>query len=72
MDEVWERGDLPVGKGDRIAVGGLVCGIEFLYMCVIVRHLGTFSFGNYPKDCDMSATLRDIGGTLEGHSATLV
>ena len=26
--------------------------------------MGTFSFGDYPKDCDMSATLRDIGATF--------
>ena len=40
---------------------GFVCGVELLYMCDIVRHLGTFSFGYYRKDCDVSATLRDIG-----------
>ena len=69
-DEVWEGGDLSVGKGDRIVIGRLVCGIELLYICGIVRHLGTFSFGDYLMDCDMSATLRDIGATFSAITVT--
>ena len=40
-------------------------------MCGIVRHLGTFSFGDYLMDCDMSATLRDIGATFSAITETL-
>ena len=69
-DEVWEGGDLSVGKGDRLVIGRLVCGVELLYICGIVRHLGTFSFGDYLKDCDMSATLRDIGATFSAITVT--
>ena len=46
-------------------------GVELLYICGIVRHLGTFSFGDYRMDCDMSATLRDIGATFSAITETL-
>ena len=59
-----------MGKVDRIVIGRLVCGVELLYICGIVRHLGTFSFGYYLKDCDMSATLRDIGATFSAITVT--
>ena len=38
--------------------------------CGIVRHLETFSFGDYPKDCDMSATFSAIGATFSAITAT--
>ncbi len=43
---------------------------ELLHICDIVRHSGTFSFGDYPKDCDMSATFSAIGATFSDITAT--
>ena len=38
-DEVWEGGDLSVGKVDRIVIGRLVCGVELLDSLTISRTL---------------------------------
>ena len=51
-------------------IARLVRGVELLGVRGNVRHSETFSFGDYLKDCDMSATLRDIGATFSAIAVT--